>query len=73
MIIFDSLLAELYIHSKILIADDRIAIIGSANLNDRSQLGYHDSEIAVVIEDPTPVRSVRYNHQNSPNRAFPST
>lgn len=42
---------ELYIHTKILIADDRLAIVGSANLNDRSQLGSHDSEIAVVIED----------------------
>jgi phospholipase D1/2 len=49
---------ELYIHSKILIADDRVVICGSANLNDRSQLGYHDSEIAVVIEDPTPIDSV---------------
>lgn len=48
---------ELYIHTKCLIADDCIAIVGSANLNDRSQLGYHDSEIAVVIEDPTPVAS----------------
>lgn len=46
---------ELYVHSKILVADDRLAIIGSANINDRSQLGSHDSEIAVVIEDPTPV------------------
>ena len=25
---------------------------GSANLNDRSQLGNHDSEIAILIEDP---------------------
>ena len=32
-------------------------ICGSANLNDRSQLGYHDSEIAIIIEDPTPVSS----------------
>lgn len=48
---------ELYVHSKILIADDRVVICGSANLNDRSQLGTHDSEIAVVIEDPTPVDS----------------
>ncbi|KAL3422829.1 hypothetical protein PVAG01_04576 [Phlyctema vagabunda] len=48
---------ELYIHSKVLIADDRIVICGSANLNDRSQLGYHDSEIAVIIEDPTPIES----------------
>ncbi|KAI0900153.1 phospholipase D/nuclease [Annulohypoxylon nitens] len=49
---------ELYIHSKVLIADDRLVICGSANLNDRSQLGTHDSEIAVVIEDPEPVDSM---------------
>ncbi|KAI9845493.1 MAG: hypothetical protein M1837_004832 [Sclerophora amabilis] len=48
---------ELYVHSKLLIADDRIVICGSANLNDRSQLGGHDSEIAVIIEDPTPLDS----------------
>ncbi|KAI2621501.1 phospholipase D/nuclease [Hypomontagnella submonticulosa] len=48
---------ELYIHSKVLIADDRLVICGSANLNDRSQLGTHDSEIAVVIEDSEPVES----------------
>ncbi|KAF2670312.1 phospholipase D/nuclease [Microthyrium microscopicum] len=48
---------ELYIHSKLLIADDRIVICGSANLNDRSQLGSHDSEIAVVIQDKTPHQS----------------
>jgi phospholipase D1/2 len=48
---------ELYIHTKLLIADDRIVICGSANLNDRSQLGYHDSEIAVVVEDTTLVDS----------------
>lgn len=48
---------ELYIHSKVLIADDRVVIVGSANLNDRSQLGDHDSEIAVVIEDPNHIES----------------
>ena len=37
-------------------------ICGSANLNDRSQLGEHDSEIAVIIEDPTPIES-RMNGQ----------
>ncbi|KAI5293929.1 hypothetical protein KEM52_004995 [Ascosphaera acerosa] len=49
---------ELYIHTKVLIADDRTAIIGSANMNDRSQLGSHDSEIAVIIQDPTEVPSM---------------
>ncbi|KAJ4164596.1 hypothetical protein LMH87_006264 [Akanthomyces muscarius] len=48
---------ELYIHSKLLIADDRLVICGSANLNDRSQLGTHDSEIAVVIENGPQVSS----------------
>ncbi|KAK8080007.1 phospholipase D domain-containing protein [Apiospora hydei] len=48
---------ELYIHSKVLIADDRLVICGSANLNDRSQLGTHDSEIAVVIEGGETVES----------------
>lgn len=40
-----------------MIADDRVVLCGSANLNDRSQLGTHDSEIAVMIEDYTPVQS----------------
>lgn len=40
-----------YIHSKILIIDDSVALIGSANINDRSLMGDRDSEIAVVVED----------------------
>ncbi|KAI8140212.1 hypothetical protein BJV82DRAFT_624297 [Fennellomyces sp. T-0311] len=42
---------ELYIHSKLFIADDRLVIMGSANLNDRSQCGERDSEIALLVED----------------------
>jgi len=41
----------LYIHSKLMIVDDRRVIMGSANINDRSQKGDGDSEIAVVVED----------------------
>ncbi|KAF2470091.1 phospholipase D/nuclease [Lindgomyces ingoldianus] len=48
---------ELYIHSKLLIADDQIVICGSANLNDRSQLGDHDSEIAIIVQDNDTVDS----------------
>ena len=40
---------QIYVHSKTLIVDDRIAIIGSANINDRSMLGVRDSEIGVKI------------------------
>lgn len=39
---------------------DRYVICGSANLNDRSQQGDRDSEVAVVIEDPA-VRASRMN------------
>lgn len=42
---------ELYIHGKVCIVDDRIAICGSSNINDRSQLGFHDSELTIVMED----------------------
>ncbi|KAI9893599.1 MAG: hypothetical protein M1814_006395 [Vezdaea aestivalis] len=42
---------ELYIHSKLLIVDDRIAVCGSSNINDRSQRGDHDSELAIVMQD----------------------
>lgn len=41
----------LYIHSKVMIIDDSICILGSANINDRSLLGDRDSELCVVIED----------------------
>ncbi|KAF2760612.1 phospholipase D/nuclease [Pseudovirgaria hyperparasitica] len=42
---------ELYIHAKLLIVDDKIAVCGSSNINDRSQLGYHDSELSIVMTD----------------------
>jgi phosphatidylserine/phosphatidylglycerophosphate/cardiolipin synthase-like enzyme len=42
---------QLYIHSKLLIVDDQVAIMGSANINDRSMLGARDSEIDVIVED----------------------
>eukprot|EP01135_Chromosphaera_perkinsii_P010182 Nk52_evm48s2039 gene=Nk52_evmTU48s2039 len=42
---------QIYIHSKLMIVDDRVAIIGSANINDRSLRGSRDSEICVRIED----------------------
>ncbi|KAI6194536.1 Phospholipase [Aphelenchoides besseyi] len=48
----DKLVSELiYIHCKLLIVDDKKAIIGSANINDRSQVGSRDSEVCVLIED----------------------
>lgn len=42
---------QLYIHAKCMVVDDRYAIIGSANINERSMLGERDSEIAAIISD----------------------
>lgn len=36
---------------ELMIVDDRRVLIGSANINERSQLGDRDLEIASVIED----------------------
>lgn len=41
----------IYVHSKLMIIDDRYCVIGSANINDRSLLGSRDSEVALLIED----------------------
>jgi phospholipase D1/2 len=48
---------ELYIHGKTMIVDDKHVICGSSNINDRSQLGNHDSEIAIVCTDTKPLSS----------------
>lgn len=60
--ISDYVTEELYIHAKLLIADDRVVIMGSANLNDRSQCGDRDSEIALITEDKDMIPS-RMNGQ----------
>ncbi len=41
-----------YVHSKMMVVDDKYAIIGSANLNRRSLT--HDSEAIAGIYDPSP-------------------
>ncbi|KAF8392647.1 hypothetical protein HHK36_022996 [Tetracentron sinense] len=43
--------SQVYVHSKVMLIDDCTALIGSANINDRSLLGSRDSEIGVLIED----------------------
>ncbi|XP_077477330.1 phospholipase D1a [Stigmatopora argus] len=53
----------IYVHSKMLIADDHTVIIGSANINDRSMLGKRDSEVAVIVEDTEKVKSMMDGHE----------
>ncbi|POS85779.1 hypothetical protein EPUL_001894, partial [Erysiphe pulchra] len=49
---------QLYIHAKAIIADDRVALIGSANINERSMLGMRDSECAAIVRDTDMIWSV---------------
>ena len=51
----------IYIHSKLLIADDKKVLIGSANINDRSMLGERDSEFAVIMEEECNYKSIMDN------------
>ena len=47
----------IYIHSKLMIVDDKTVILGSANINDRSMLGKRDSEYAVMINEARKLNS----------------
>ena len=47
----------IYIHSKLMIVDDKTVILGSANINDRSMLGTRDSEFAVMINESQKLNS----------------
>jgi phosphatidylserine/phosphatidylglycerophosphate/cardiolipin synthase-like enzyme len=40
-----------YVHSKLMLIDDKHCIVGSANINDRSLLGVRDSECAILLEN----------------------
>jgi phospholipase D1/2 len=48
---------QLYVHAKSMIVDDRFAIIGSANINERSMRGIRDSEVAAIVQDKETVLS----------------
>ena len=44
---------QIYIHSKMMIVDDSVALIGSANINQRSLDGARDSEVAMGMCQPS--------------------
>lgn len=48
---------QLYIHAKTMVVDDRHAIIGSANINERSMRGHRDSEVAAMVRDRETITS----------------
>lgn len=42
-----------YVHSKLMVCDDAVAIIGSANINMRSLAGTRDTEIGTLLCQPS--------------------
>jgi phosphatidylserine/phosphatidylglycerophosphate/cardiolipin synthase-like enzyme len=50
-----------------MIIDDAKLIMGSANLNDRSMLGYRDSELAILVDGPF---NLQINCSNSQKPSF---
>ena len=54
--------SQIYVHDKLMIVDDKVMIVGSANINDRSMLGNRDSEVALRIED-TNLITIQMNGQ----------
>ncbi len=61
---------HIYVHAKTIIVDDEYAIIGSANLNDRSL--FTDTETAVAWHDPKGVPAYRhalFEHAVGPEKA----
>jgi len=46
------------VHSKVIIVDDTKAIVGSANLNERSLIANRDTEFSVLIEDQKVDKSI---------------
>ena len=47
----------IYIHSKLIIVDDKYVLMGSANINDRSMVGDRDSEFDVLFKDEEVVKN----------------
>ncbi|WP_431478994.1 phospholipase D-like domain-containing protein [Massilia eburnea] len=62
---------QIYVHSKLMIVDDRFALFGSANINDRSLLGDRDSELAILVSDEDTKRAdINGVGSNQPVRVF---
>ena len=47
-----SLRHPVYVHSKLMIVDDEVLLVGSANINQRSMAGSRDTEIAMAAFQP---------------------
>ena len=65
---------QIYVHNKMMIVDDLYAIVGSANINERSLLGSRDSELSVLLVDAdTEMHDLRQDGKPRPTRNFART
>ncbi|CUG89435.1 Hypothetical protein, putative [Bodo saltans] len=55
----DGRIYPIYVHTKLMIVDDAVCVIGSANVNDRSQMAYKDTEIAAIISSAEVAKNLR--------------
>jgi len=56
----------IFTHTKIIVGDDEAAVVGSANINDRSMNGDRDAEVGVLIRGgayPRQLRETILDHQ----------
>lgn len=63
---------QLYIHAKTMVVDDKYAIIGSANINERSMRGLRDSEVAALVCDRETISSTMNGEKYTVGK-FPHT
>ena len=62
-VLMNKLVQEIiYVHSKLIIVDDKHVICGSANINDLSLIGDRDSELAAIITD-TELTDSKFNYE----------
>lgn len=61
---------QVYVHTKLMIVDDLYALLGSANINDRSLLGNRDSEIAILVKDQATRADINGDGSKQPVRTF---
>jgi len=50
---------QIYVHTKLMIVDDRVVILGSANINQRSLDGERDSEINGIFLDTSKPKKIK--------------
>ena len=68
-----SLRHPVYVHSKLMIVDDEVLLVGSANINQRSMAGSRDTEIAMAAFQPDHLASEDQSCKRTIGKVFTIT